>query len=156
MSDEQIRNDDHFADLADVVLNLTREIRSRDAEVGAMHLTSTESHVMRFVDRHPGATSSELAYGTGLQRSNVSAALRALEGRGFVRRVQDSEDGRTVRVIPTALAAKNLRTLRTSWTALVSGALGEDEGGIQATLELLSRLEEGLIRARRESHLPPA
>lgn len=143
-----VSGDARLADLADAVLNVSREIRAR-GDGDAVALTITEGNVMRFVDRHPGATPGELAEGTGLQRSNLSTTLRALEEKGLVERQHDSSDGRTIRVTPTDRAAENLRALRDNWTALLGEALDGRSAGVDDALALLIRLEEGLVRSRR-------
>lgn len=155
MSNAAARHD-RIADLADVVLNLSREIRSQDTEKDAIPLTVTEGNVMRFIDRHPGATPTELAHGTGLQRTNMSAALRALETKGLVERIQDPGDGRTVRVMPTERAAENLTALRANWSALLGDVLEDTtDEQIQSAVSLLTELEDGLVRARRSRRTPP-
>ena len=79
---------------------------------------------MRHIDHHPGVTPSEVARATGLQRSNLSTALRALERRGFVERRADPHDARGVNLFPTDLAADNLKRLRRQWADQMKSALG--------------------------------
>ena len=113
-------------------------------------LTLTESNVMRFVDRHPGTSPSALADGTGLHRSNMSAALRSLEEKGLINRAHHGEDGRAITVEPTDLAAHNLARLRRSWTSGLVRALDGNTEGFDETLGFLLRLETALTRSRQE------
>ena len=150
-----------MADLVDLVTSIAREVRhgapqgsssgSASASADVVRLSSPETAVMRHVDRNPGVTAGELAAATGLQRSNLSTALRSLEASGLIER---RLDGRSVHVHPTARAAQNLALLRDEWAARVEAALGGEAGSIDTALELLRSLEGGLIRARRESRPP--
>ena len=116
----------------------------------AIALTITESNVMRFVDRHPGTSPSALAAGTGLHRSNMSAALRGLEEKGLIERAHQGDDGRAITVSPTPLAAQNLARLRASWASGLARAMDGDGEGFSESLQFLLRLETGLIRSRQQ------
>ena len=143
-----------MADLVDLVTSIAREVRHgatptpHTASADVVRLSWPETAVMRHVDRNPGVTAGELAAATGLQRSNLSTALRSLEATGLIER---RLDGRSVHVHPTARAALNLALLRDEWAARVEAALDGDTASVETTLELLRSLEAGLIRARRES-----
>ena len=138
--------DDPLAELADLILNVGRLVRAcTPSGVGAVPLTETERTVMRVVDLFPGSSPSEIAGRTNVQRTNVSAALRALEDKGMVTRTSTS--GRGVAVSPTQLADDNLRNLRAAWSHELAGALGDDLASVRRCIELLSRLERRLIDA---------
>lgn len=139
--------DSELADLAEAILGVGRELRMRvDAEVE--HLTAQEAHVMRHIDTHPGVTPSDVARVTGLQRSNLSTALRALERRGFVERRADPHDARGINLFPTDRAAENLERLRTQWANQMRSALGGDLDSVAAAKALLERVEAGLMADR--------
>ena len=138
--------DDPLAELADLMLNVGRLVRARTpSKVDAVPLTETERTVMRVVDLFPGSSPSEIAARTHVQRTNVSAALRTLEGKGMVTR--SSTSGRGVAVSPTQLAADNLRNLRAAWSRELAGALGDDLPSVRRCVELLGRLERRLFDA---------
>lgn len=114
---------DPYADLADLVLNVARLIRLRTpAGPEVVRLTATERQVMRIVDLDPGCTPSRIAERTGLQRTNVSTALRGLEAKGLLTR---AGLGRTVTVHPTELARTNLEVLRGAWSELLTDLLAD-------------------------------
>jgi DNA-binding MarR family transcriptional regulator len=139
-----------MADLVDLVVNVAREVRHHGArDTAVVRLTSAEGNVMRYVDRHPGASAGEVAEATGLQRSNLSTALRGLEAGGLIERRADDADGRTVHVHPTPKAAENLRRLRHEWAQRVEAALGGETEHLEGAVALLRTLEEGLVAARR-------
>jgi len=142
--------DDPLAELADLILNVGRLVRAcTPSGVGAVPLTETERTVMRVVELFPGSSPSEIAGRTHVQRTNVSAALRALENKGMVRRTSSS--GRGVAVSPTQLAADNLRNLRAAWSRELVGALGDDLPSVRRCVELLGRLERRLIDASAQA-----
>ncbi len=137
-----------LADLAEAILGVGRELRLHDYASDVVELTASEAHVMRHIDRHPGVTPSDLARATGLQRSNMSTALRALERRGFVERRADPRDARGINLFPTDRAAENLKRLRRQWAQLLSGALGGDVKKAAAATALLERVEVELMAER--------
>jgi DNA-binding transcriptional ArsR family regulator len=70
-------------------------------------LPASELEVMRLLVRRPGASVNDVAAGLRLQPANVSTTLRSLERRGLVERRRDEQDGRVVRLHPTALALEH-------------------------------------------------
>jgi DNA-binding MarR family transcriptional regulator len=136
--------EDPLAELADLVLNVGRLIRARTPSgADAVPLTETERTVMRIVDLFPSSSPSVIASRSRIQRTNVSAALRSLENKGMITRTSSS--GRGISVMPTALAASNLRHLRTAWSRQLSPALGDDLASVRHCVELLALLERALI-----------
>jgi DNA-binding MarR family transcriptional regulator len=136
--------DERLADLADLVLAVARVIAT-DAHLDPtiVDLTATEINVMRYVDRHPGTSPTTVAAATGLQRSNLSRALRDLEAKGMVRRTADTADARQTRLEPTALAAANLQRLRAKWSRLLT-SVDIDDHHLDAAVTLLTQLDSGL------------
>ncbi|KTR08948.1 MarR family winged helix-turn-helix transcriptional regulator [Curtobacterium luteum] len=140
-------SDAQLAELADVVLRISREIDPHGGDpVDVVPLTGTEALVMRWVDRNPGTSPSATALATGLQRSNLSAALRSLVAKGMVERRPHPSDARTVQLLPTELAAASIGRLRAHWVTKLRGALGEDDRGTAEALALLERVDDGLRR----------
>jgi DNA-binding MarR family transcriptional regulator len=134
-----------FADLADLVLNVARLIRARTpTPPDAVTLNETERHVMRLVDLHPGCAPSDIAHRGRLHRSNVSAALNSLEGKGMI--VRTANGDRTVTVRPTQRAADNLDLLRSAWAHELADALQGDLPAVRRCAKLLARLESQLNR----------
>jgi DNA-binding MarR family transcriptional regulator len=139
--------DSELADLAEAILGVGRELRMR-SDTAVIQLTAQEAHVMRHIDHHPGVTPSDVARATGLQRSNLSTALRALERRGFVERRADPHDARGINLFPTDRAADNLKLLRRQWANQMASALGGDLQNAAAAKALLERIEAGLVADR--------
>ncbi|ANP74444.1 MarR family winged helix-turn-helix transcriptional regulator [Cryobacterium arcticum] len=140
---------DRYADLAEVILRAARELSFREhRDSGTISLTPANANVMRYIDRNPGATPSDVADATGVLRSNLSASLRELERLGFVERRSDPADGRGVQLFPTERAARNLAVIRAGWGEHARDALG-DLAGVEDTTALIERLTAGLVQARR-------
>lgn len=136
-----------LADLADVVMAVARAIRSQAAaDPAVLEFSATEITVLRYLDHHPDIGPSAVAAATGLQRSNMSRALRDLEAKGLVQRSPDPADSRQAVLRSTPLAAENLARLRGIWARLVGDAL--DASGerldVSAALTVLRALERGL------------
>lgn len=140
------RHTEQLADLADVVMAVSRAIKLRTAaDPSVLDLSTTEVTVLRYIDHHPGVSPTAVATGTGLQRSNLSRALRDLEAKHLVRRAADPSDNRQSLLRSTALAAENLRHIRAIWSGLLREALADTgDHDITCALELLGTLERGL------------
>ena len=134
-------------ELADVILAVGRQIHA-SKEFAAESWTPLESAVMRFIDRNPGTSAGEAAEATKLISSNFSRALRGLEKKGLVYRDADQDDGRKVRLYPTARAQDNLRRLREVWSRLLDGIV-EDPEEIEAMTAALRRMETRLVTGTR-------
>ncbi|GAA5034315.1 MarR family transcriptional regulator [Microbacterium fluvii] len=141
--------DERFIELADIVNDIAREIRVRGAHsTPVVPLTPTQSQIMRYVHTHPGCSASDIADGSGLQRANVSTALRELRTRGYLISHRDETDGRAIRIHATERADETIARLREAWAGLLaagweSGAAGgaDDLAAVTATL---ARLRDGL------------
>lgn len=143
-----------YADLAEVVLTVAREIvvRENAMENDAIALTPSNAQVMRYIDANPGSMPSEAAEATGLLRSNLSTAIRELEKIGFLEKRRDPDDGRGIHLFPTPAAARNLELIRRQWSKGAEKALGGPEGVEEATA-LLRRLAGALAVERQQSGL---
>lgn len=134
-------------DLGDLLVGIGRQLLSDAHEQpGVVPLTGTEMLVLRWVDRRPGCTPSEVADGMRLRRSNVSAALRGLTRKGMVLRRADPEDSRQMHLLLTDRARESSLAIRTYWARLLGERLPDLEPGDRAALErtvaLLVRAEE--------------
>jgi DNA-binding MarR family transcriptional regulator len=144
--------DPRWADLADLILVIAREIQYHgyhDPE--AVPLTQSEGMVMRYLQDHPGATPSQIAAATGLQRTNLSAVLRGLERKGLAQRRTSTDDLRVATIHPTERGRHNYALVRQEWASAVSGAAGHDTSSLDAALILLRGIQAGLTAVR-----PPA
>lgn len=150
-------DDSRWADLADVILIIAREIQFhgyQDPE--AVPLTQSEGMVMRHLQDHPGAAPSQIAAATGLQRTNLSAVLRGLERKGLVQRRTSTDDLRGATIHPTERGRHNYALVRQEWASAVSGAAGYDTSGLDAALTLLRDIQAGLTATRPAAPGRPA
>ena len=135
--------EDPLADLADLILNVSRLVRARTpAGAEVVPLTETERQVMRVIDLYPGSAPSDIAHRTRLQRTNVSTALRSLENKGMI--VRSATSGRGIAVTATERAAVNLQTLRSAWSHELGDVLHDELDAVRQCNQLLSRLEQRL------------
>jgi DNA-binding MarR family transcriptional regulator len=141
--------DPRWADLADQVLILAREIQFRGyRDPGAVPLTQSEGMVMRYLQDHGGTAPSEIADATGLQRANISAVLRGLERKGLTERRSTPDDLRRATIHPTERGTRNYALVRQEWAAAVSVAAGHDSASLGAALELLHKITASLTDSR--------
>jgi len=143
-------SDDLLAELADVVLRISREIDPHGARsLDIVPLTGTEALVMRWVDRNPGSTPSAVAEATALKRSNLSVALGSLVAKGMVERRTHPDDARTVQLFSTELAVRSIARLHAHWASTLRTALAGDDRHVAETFALLTRVDDGLRDAAR-------
>jgi DNA-binding MarR family transcriptional regulator len=93
-------------------------------------LPPSELEVMRLLVRRPGLTVGDVARELGLQRTNASAAVRTLIGRGLLERARDVDDGRVARLTPTPRAIENRDRREAAWGEILGARLsrlGPDE-----------------------------
>lgn len=151
-------NDPRWADLADLVLVIGREIQFRGyADEAAIPLSQSEGVVMRYLNKDPAAPPSRIAAATGLQRTNLSAILQGLERKSLVERRVSPDDRRGVTVHPTERGTSNYALVRQEWASALSAAADGDAGSLDAVLRLLHAVEAGLVDSRPASPgRPPA
>ncbi|CAN5576910.1 hypothetical protein BH09ACT8_BH09ACT8_26960 [soil metagenome] len=138
--------DDAYIELADGVLAVARAVKARDyGDPEVIRLNATEITVMRYIDQHPGCGPSAVATAVGLQRSNLSKALRGLEAKGMVQREVDAADNRHAALRPTPRAAENLARLQRSWIGLLGeGGEGVSDADLDTTVRVLRALDAAL------------
>ncbi|MFI6279242.1 MarR family winged helix-turn-helix transcriptional regulator [Streptomyces sp. NPDC050988] len=149
-------HEQRWAELADLVLIISREIQFRRyTDERAVHLSQSEGMVMRYLKSDPDAAPSRIAAATGLQRTNLSTVLRGLEEKGFIERRAHSADGRGVTVHSTERGRSNTTLVRQEWAAAVSDAANHDTEHLDAALTLLTAVETGLTRTRSRNRATP-
>jgi DNA-binding MarR family transcriptional regulator len=134
-------------EFADALMTIAHHLELRGgAGKEIVPLTGSESAVIREVYRHPRTTPTRIAALTGMQRSNISTAIKLLEARGMLTRESPSGDGRSVELIATDLAAENVQRIRQYWVdRLRTGSLGallDSVEGRTALVELADSLRD--------------
>jgi DNA-binding MarR family transcriptional regulator len=107
--------------LHDLAWLLPRTI-GRESDPGQL-LPASELEIMRLLVRRPGLSVNDTAAELRLAPANVSTALRALEARGLLERRRDPDDGRVVRLHPTAGALAHRRDQERAWGKALAQAL---------------------------------
>jgi DNA-binding MarR family transcriptional regulator len=148
-SQEAQQGGDRWADLADLILTISREIQVRgytDAEAHA--LTTSEAAVMRHLQQEPSTSMTDLINATGLLRTNLSTVLKSLDSKGLIERRVRAENRREITVHRTQRGQRNYELVRREWSKLISRAAPLDDGTLGETLDLLSGIRDGLIAER--------
>jgi DNA-binding MarR family transcriptional regulator len=147
--------DERWAELADLVLVIAREIQFRGYhDERAVPLSQSEGMVMRYLNENGDASPSRIAAATGLQRTNLSTVLRGLEQKGLIDRQAHPADGRSVTVVTTTRGRDNYRLVRREWAAQILEAAGTKPTGLDTALELLRAIEVGLVTTRPGTPAP--
>ncbi|MCO1337799.1 hypothetical protein BJH93_02670 [Kocuria polaris] len=141
-----------LADLAWAICDVARKISDRGFDDPAIvPLSPLEVMVISRVHRQPGVTPSRLAELLRLKPSNASAALRALEAKGMVRRAPDPDDRRSTHVFATELAEDSTRRVRAEMSRLLA-PLGLDTAQVRTLADALQDLEGHLPAAGTREH----
>ena len=142
---------EQWAELADLVLIIAREIQFRGySHPEAVPLTQSEGMVMRYLHAESDAAPSMIAAATGIQRTNLSTVLRALESKDLIERHACKDDARGVRVVLTEHGRTNYTLVRKEWAATVRDAAGGDMTNLSSALSLLAHINNGLTSIRPE------
>jgi DNA-binding MarR family transcriptional regulator len=153
-SKEAQQQGDRWADLADLILTISREIQVRGyTDPAALSLTTSEAAVMRHLQQEPSTGMTDLINATGLLRTNLSTVLKSLDEKGLIERRVRAENRREITVHRTLRGRRNYEVVRREWSNLISRAapldeVGIDDAGIAQALELLSSIRDGLIAER--------
>ncbi len=138
-----------LVELADAILRVARELESHSVTgAGLKTLTGTEATVLRWVHRNPRCSPSAAAEATGLQRSNLSTALRGLTAKGLVERHRDATDSRQVSLDVTDSAREGIAALNATWSQIMADALGAQSGQAVAAVTVLGLIDDYLRRER--------
>lgn len=154
-ADRSPRIDEQWAELADLILVISREIQFRGYQSDqAVPLSQSEGVVMRHLNENSEASPSRIAAATGLQRTNLSTVLRGLEQKGLIDRQADPADGRSVAVAATARGRDNYRVVRQEWAALMRKAAAAETNELRRTVSLLRAIEVDLVSTRPDIAAP--
>jgi DNA-binding MarR family transcriptional regulator len=138
-----------WGELADLILVIAREIQFRGyADPRVQRLTQSEGMVMRHLQDDSDAAPSRIAAATGLQRTNLSTVLRAVEKKCLIKRQTRPDDARGVRVHLTEHGKMNYSIVLREWGSAVSTAAGGDTSNLDAALALLTTIKTGLTTKR--------
>ncbi|KRF22302.1 MULTISPECIES: MarR family winged helix-turn-helix transcriptional regulator [unclassified Phycicoccus] len=144
------RADQRWAELGDLALVVAREIQIRPyLDERVLHLSPSEGMVMRHLQGGDAATPTSIAAAVGLQRTNVSTVLRGLEQKGLIERSTNTEDRRVVTVQLSERGRGHYELARNEWAAAVASAAGNDTRQLDAAIELLTRVRDGMTSYRR-------
>lgn len=117
-----------------------------------------ENAYLFYICRNPGATQEKLARELYVNKSSVTRHLSHLETEGFLTRVPDENDRRSLLVYPTEKAMAilpRLRAVSEEWESLLTAGLSESES--ETFLNVLDKAFANAKSAVREvTHIPGA
>ncbi|MET8615656.1 MULTISPECIES: MarR family winged helix-turn-helix transcriptional regulator [Streptomyces] len=125
--------------------SLQRRLRQELPSVDGLSRSAVQ--VSAVIARREGVTPREVGEELRMTSSNVAAALRELEGRGYLVRERDREDGRRVNLSLTEEGARSLsefRAERDTWLGRAIAAQLSDE-----EVEVLKRAGDLVERLAR-------
>lgn len=144
------RVDPRWAELSDLALVVAREIQIRPyLDESVLHLSPSEGMVMRHLQGGEAATPTSIAAAVGLQRTNVSTVLRGLEHKDLIERSTNIEDRRVVTVQLSERGRGHYELARNEWAAALASAAGNDTRHLDAAIEVLARVRDGMTADRR-------
>ena len=117
-------------DVGDFAQTIGRVMRHMRAAAAQHELSLTESAVLARLGRHGPATTAELARAEGMRPQSMSAAVAALEERGFVERKPHPSDGRQMNIALTdkgATVRSSTKDLKRAWLAQATARLADEE-----------------------------
>jgi len=104
---------------------IMRFIRSQMRRQGALNLSVPQFRSLTFLNRHPGASLSDLAEHLGVTRPTASATVERLVQRGLINRADDPTERRRVALTLTANGEEHLQQARELARSSVASVLAE-------------------------------
>ena len=105
-----------------------------------------ENAYLFYICRNPGASQEKLARELYVNKSSVTRHLSHLESEGFLTRVPDENDRRSLLVYPTEKALAilpRLRAVSKEWESLLTAGLSEAESGM-----FINILDKAFVNAK--------
>jgi DNA-binding MarR family transcriptional regulator len=134
--------------LAETVLAFSRTFRARHAALLAQHgLHPGQDVLLMAIWESPGLRQTELAHRLAVEPPTVTRMVHRLERSGLLERRADPDDGRVVRIHPTARSRMLEMLVRRCWSELdaeLITALGS--GGAEELRRLAAEAARALRR----------
>jgi DNA-binding MarR family transcriptional regulator len=154
----EVDPDDVLAHVPEILFDTAATVRVHGpTEAGLAELPPSQIEVLRLVSMHPGCGVSFITDQTKMRQGNASTTISSLVERGLVDKQADPDDGRAVRLLPTAKAIKDLRALRRVWHRRLQGALtqaGITDAEYREFARVLAAILSGLVEADEEPPPP--
>jgi DNA-binding MarR family transcriptional regulator len=102
-----------------------------------------ESKVLSYLEKHPGATQSELSRDSGRDKAQLARLIKSLRERGLLTGASDEIDRRNVHLSLTAGGSSVLRALNKQSIVLAARAVaGLNQAELRMLVSLLRRVHE--------------
>lgn len=112
-------------EVMETVPTVMRFIRGEMRRQGAIDLSVPQFRTLTFLNRHPGASLSDLAEHLGVTRATASATVERLVRRGLVNRADDPQERRRLVLTLTVDGCEHLQQAREAARSSVAGMLAE-------------------------------
>jgi DNA-binding MarR family transcriptional regulator len=123
------------------LMRVSRRLRQEAQKAG---VSALEALVLGQIRRQPGIGVCDLADNERISRPAMSSHVKRLEAEGWIKRVEDLEDGRRSGLAVTPAGGRRLdkiRRLRNDWLAArLAGLTPEARGLLAAAVEPLANL----------------
>jgi DNA-binding MarR family transcriptional regulator len=148
---KQLDNVNHRETLAEespleLIHAVMHAYRSQQYQVlrdGSHDLTHMESKVLSYLEKHPGATQSELSRDSGRDKAQLARLIKSLRERGLLTGASDEIDRRNVHLSLTAGGSSVLRALNKQSIVLAARAVaGLNQAELRMLVSLLRRVHE--------------
>lgn len=109
-------------------------------------ISGPQRFALRLIGHRPGLGAGQLAVSMHLHPSTVTGMIQRLEGRGYVKRVAHTTDGRRMHLHLTAAGARLTRARPTIEHAVRATLARSPAAKQRAATELLERLSRELMK----------
>ena len=136
----------------EALADLLRVVQFRDRDRACCYDVSvTQCYALKAVVDDGPLTVNELAAALFLDKSTVSRVSAGLEGKGYVARVRDRDDGRVVRLEPTPRGLELCERIEHDMTREYDELLADFDPEVRAALVRLLRRLASSFAARVDS-----
>ncbi|WP_233556234.1 MarR family winged helix-turn-helix transcriptional regulator [Noviherbaspirillum sedimenti] len=138
-------SEDDVLELMHTAMHAYRSLQNhllRDISHG---ITQMDSRVLRYFERHPGATLSDLAHYSGRDKAQLTRLIRGLRDQALLQSEVDESDRRSTRISLTAAGKAVQRSLQQQARQMSAKAVeGMSAAQQQQLRELLRRVNRNL------------
>ena len=143
------------SELVEVVPSITRAIREQMRQHRTSELTVTQFRVLAFLNRHPGASLSDVADHIGLTLPSMSKLIDQLVARKVVAREADKQDRRRVTLALTGRGHTILDSARSATREFMTERLEQlERQDLETVLAALQILRPLFATAREAQRMP--
>ncbi len=139
-------DEDDALELMHSAVHVYRSLQHHMLRAAGHSITQMDSRVLRYFERHPGATLSDLAHYSGRDKAQLTRLIKGLRDQDLLASAADASDRRTVRLSLTAKGAALQRCLQQESVRLGEQAMAGLSGAQRRQLaDLLRQVNRNLL-----------